>query len=74
MKVIRLNKPLFGKNVEIIIYDMKVAAAKKIAMKGYREALRLDKIFNFFDNQSILFRLNKKRKMVVPVEFLEVLK
>src|SRR3989344_1816680 len=73
MKMVNYKKKLFGKEIEIIIWDTKENLANNIIEEAYIEGLRLQKIFNFFDEKSTLSLLNKKRKLKVPVEFLEVL-
>ncbi len=67
-------KPLFGKNVEIIIYDMDEIFALEVATKAYIEGLRLSRIFNVFDKTSEISLLNANRKMRVSDELLEILK
>lgn len=62
---------LFGANIEIVVYVGKVD--EKIVEDSYKEGVRLEKIFNFYDSESELSQLNKKRKMKVSKEFLEVL-
>jgi FAD:protein FMN transferase len=67
------SKPLFGKEVEIAIYDMDDDMSEIVASKAYEEGLRLSKIFNLYDEKSELSLLNKNRKMRVSKEFVEVL-
>ena len=62
---------LFGSHVEIIAYGN---VDKKILEEAYQEGVRLEKIFNFYDSMSELSLLNKKRKMKVSSEFLDLLK
>ena len=68
------EKPLFGASIKVIIYNMDEGIAKGVFEKMYKEALRLQKIFNFFDPQSELSSLNRRRKMQVSPELLEVIK
>ncbi len=70
----KLKKPLFGDFVEITLYDIEELIATDIAEAAYREALRLQKIFNFYDKTSEISLLNKKRKLTVSKELLEVIK
>lgn len=66
------EKPLFGKIIKIIAYGDENLVGK-IVEEGYEEGLRLQKIFNFFDSESGLSMLNKRRKLRVSSELLEVL-
>jgi FAD:protein FMN transferase len=66
------EKKLFGKTIKIIFYDIQKELAQLLFEEAYEEALRLEKIFNFFDNESELSQLNKKRKMKLSSELLEV--
>jgi FAD:protein FMN transferase len=68
------RKPLFGKEVEIAIYDMDDELSEDVANKAYEEGLRLSRIFNLYDEKSELSQLNKNRSMKVSKEFIEVLK
>lgn len=67
------NKKLFGGEIGIIVYNPP-DKIKEIIEGMYSEALRLQKIFNFFDPESELAILNKKRQMKVSKELLQVLK
>src|SRR3989338_6558 len=64
---------LFGREIEIVIYGVNEKKSAKIFEEVYKEALRLEKIFNFYDNNSELSKLNKKRKMNISQELSEVL-
>ncbi|HLC78666.1 MAG TPA: FAD:protein FMN transferase [Candidatus Nanoarchaeia archaeon] len=64
---------LFGREIEIVIYGVNEKKSAKIFEEVYKEALRLEKIFNFYDNNSELSKLNKKRKMNISQELAEVL-
>jgi len=68
------KKSLFGKAVEIIIYDMEELLAEDVANKAYKEGLRLSNIFNVYDNKSEISLLNKNRKMKVSPEFTQLMK
>lgn len=68
-----LRKPLFGKEVEIVIYDTDEILAEEVADRAYKEGIRLSKIFNLYDEKSELSSLNKSRKMRVSNELIEVL-
>ena len=64
---------MFGKEVEIAIYDMDDMLSEEVAQRAYEEGLRLSNIFNLYDEKSELSLLNKNRKMKVSCEFIEVL-
>ena len=71
------NLKLFGGKIKIIVYTPKKDSqikTKEIVQKGYIEALRLQKIFNFFDEESELSLLNSKRKLKVSKDLLSVIK
>jgi FAD:protein FMN transferase len=67
------ERKLFGKTIRIIFYDVPKELAQLLFEEAYEEALRLERIFNFFDEESELSQLNKKRKMKVSPELLEVI-
>jgi len=69
-----IKRPLFGKEVEIAVQDVPKEIAMPIMEKAYEEGVRLQKIFNVYDKNSELSVLNKKRKLKVSKELLEVLK
>ncbi|PIN90636.1 hypothetical protein COU57_02940 [Candidatus Pacearchaeota archaeon CG10_big_fil_rev_8_21_14_0_10_32_14] len=68
------TKKLFNSEIEILVYDLDFAKAKKIVDASYKEALRLQNIFNFYDKKSELSKLNSKRKLKVSDELLFVIK
>jgi FAD:protein FMN transferase len=65
---------LFGGQIGITLYDVEGSPADLLMDKLYCEALRLNKIFNFYDAKSELSRLNQKRKMKVSKELIEAVK
>ncbi len=65
---------LFGGEANIILYTPLEEEAKEIIREAYSEALKLQKIFNFFDKESELSVLNSKRKLQVSEELLHVIK
>ena len=70
----RFRKKLFGGDVNFVIYSEKsIEELKKIMDETYTEALRLQKIFNFFDPESELSTLNSKRQMKVSRELFQVI-
>lgn len=73
MDYVSVKKPLFGGEVEFVFYGISEDLILELVEEAYDEGLRLQKIFNFYDKNSELSKLNRKRKMVVSLEFLEVL-
>lgn len=73
--MIQSRFPLFGKEVEFRIYDVEPDdfISLRILDDVYAEALRLQKIFNFYDPKSELSMLNRKRRMNVSDDLLIVL-
>lgn len=69
-----VRKRLFGDWIEIALYGLEDSVARFHIEEAYLEALRLEKIFNFFDEQSELSILNRKRRLEVSSELLTVLK
>jgi FAD:protein FMN transferase len=69
-----IKLPLLGKNIEVVFYDVEESIAKIIFEEIYEEGIRLQKIFNFFDQDSELSQLNKKRIIIASKELLEVIK
>jgi FAD:protein FMN transferase len=66
--------PLLGKEVGIKIYGVDASMAEFLFNDIYNEGRRLEKIFSFFDENSELSKLNRKRKMKVSKELLIVIK
>lgn len=64
---------LFGANIEIAVFGEDEGFAQDVCHKAYWEGVRLESIFNFFDEKSEISRLNEKRKMEMSPEFIEVL-
>ncbi len=65
---------LVGDNIELTLYDFDKDMSEVIFSKFYSEALRLQKIFNFYDKTSELSRLNQKRNMKCSKELAKVIK
>lgn len=61
---------LFGKEIEIILYDVDKSIENNLIFEIEEYALKLQKIFNFYDPNSELSTLNKKREMKVSKELL----
>lgn len=74
MKETTFSRKLFGKEISILIYGDNANRVKQVLEQTYAEALRLQKIFNFFDKRSELSILNYKRKLKVSPELLSVIK
>lgn len=74
--MIKSRFPLFGKDVEFRIYDVEHDDFITLRLMDdiYAEALRLQRIFNFYDPKSELNMLNRKRALNVSDELLFVLK
>ena len=73
MGEVTIKKDLFGKFVEITVDNSEESVAQAIIEDAYNEGLRLQKIFSFYDSSSELSALNRKRKLKVSKELLEVL-
>ncbi len=65
---------LFAGDVEIILYDIDPSLAEGFFEDIYQEAIRLQKIFNFYDKKGELSKLNKRRKINASTELLTVIK
>jgi thiamine biosynthesis lipoprotein len=73
MDVYSAKKPLFGKEVEFVLFEMDELLAEPVIDIAYKEGLRLQKIFNFYNEASELSILNKKRKLNVSDELLQLI-
>lgn len=69
-----LIKKLMGGNVEFVTYDLPIELAAPIIEECASEAKRLERIFSFYDPDSELSKLNKKRTRKVSNEMLLVIK
>lgn len=67
------SRKLMGGLIEITLYEINSDLALPLLEETYEEGLRLQKIFNFFDSESELSLLNKKRSKKVSKELLEVI-
>jgi len=74
MTEVSISKALFGGKIDFVIYDAPKELVEGVVKEVYSEGLRLQKIFNFYDNTSELSILNKERKKQVSNELLEVIK
>jgi thiamine biosynthesis lipoprotein len=68
-----VKKKLFGKEVEFVAYNSDSSIALPVIEKAYVVGLRLSKIFNFYDKDSELSKLNGKREMKVSSELLRLI-
>jgi FAD:protein FMN transferase len=57
--------PLLGGEIEIVLYDIEPQIAEVLIDEAFREGIKLQKVFNAYDPDSELSRLNKKRKLKV---------
>ncbi len=73
MREVSLKRPLFGREIEIVVFDVEAGLADDLLEEAYQVGLRLQKTFNFFDDASVLSTLNRKRSLRVPDEFRFVL-
>jgi thiamine biosynthesis lipoprotein len=65
---------MFGKEVEIMIYDVEEPLAHMVLEDTYQEGLRLQKIFNLYDPTSELSELNRKRNINASPELIHVIR
>lgn len=72
-KFFEFKKNLFGKEIEIVIFGEDEKKIEKAADSAHKEALRLHKIFNFYDEESELSKLNRERKIIASQELLELI-
>lgn len=64
---------LLGGSIKIVIYDVPEDVSSLLFQEIYKEGLRLQKIFSFYDKNSELSRLNRDRKMKVSEHLLNVI-
>lgn len=74
MKQHSAAKQLFGSTAEIIVIEEDKYLADAAINEAYAEAIRLHRIFNFYDKESELSQLNINRKRKMSKEFINVLK
>ncbi len=67
------ERDLFGEKLRVRLYDVEESVAQEILEEMYHEALRLQKIFNFYDPASELSILNSRRSAQLSPELEEVL-
>ncbi len=69
-----LTRPMFGKEVEIAVWGIDRKLASGVMQDAYERGRQLERIFNFYDSNSVLSQLNRKRQMGVPQELAFVMK
>lgn len=74
MENLQLSKPLFGKELNLFILGTSDLIARDIAEQAYQEGLRLQKIFNLYDKESELSKLNQRRELEVSKDLLKIIK
>jgi len=68
-----IKRKLFGGEVEIVVFNIEEPLAKDILESVYEEGLNLQKVFNFYDEDSELSKLNTERRLKVSSQLLEVI-
>lgn len=66
--------PFLGGNIEFFLYGIDEVLLPVYEGEAYKEGLRLQKIFNFFDRKSELSELNLHRQITASDELAEVIK
>jgi thiamine biosynthesis lipoprotein len=70
---ITLEKDMFGSKITIAIYDIDRIIGDPLMEQAYNQGLRLQKIFNFYDKESELSRLNNTRELTVSEDMKRVI-
>jgi thiamine biosynthesis lipoprotein len=65
--------PMLGGEIEVVIYGVDESMSGLIFDDIEREGLRLQKVFSFFDPESELSALNRKRRMMASGELISVI-
>lgn len=73
MNQTRVSVDLLGGKVEIVAYDLDPNHGAYILENIHLEGIRLEKIFNFYDKDSEISKLNRERKINPSSELFEVL-
>lgn len=73
MNELNFQKKLFGGEIIITLYGIDATRGIAYIDQTYKEALRLEKIFNFFDPKSELSMLNHLRRKKVSPELLQLI-
>lgn len=74
MEKTQIIEPMFGKEVILTAEGSSEQITKDLLLEAYEHGLKLEKIFNFYDKNSELSLLNKKRSLGVSDDLLFVLK
>lgn len=74
LEEISIRKPLFGKEVEFVGYEEENGKFKESVEDAYELGRKLEKIFNLYDPESELSKLNAKRTKHVSDHLLKVIK
>jgi thiamine biosynthesis lipoprotein len=73
MQELLFEKDLFGGKISIALSDVDEKLGNEILEDAYKEALKLQKIFNFYDKESELSKLNQKRELKVSEHLFNVI-
>lgn len=65
---------LFGDKIEITLFDTESSMAEIVTTDAYKEALRLQQIFNVYDETSEINKLNQNKELTCSHELLELIK
>jgi len=74
MREISKKIKLLGGEIEIILFDIDALISDDVFYDIEKEAIRLQKIFNFFDRNSELSKLNQRREAKASKELQKVIK
>ncbi len=73
MGEVTISKPLFGGEIDFVIYDAPQDVVEGVVEEVYAEALRLQEIFNMYSPDSEVSSLNASRRAAVSDALLDVL-
>lgn len=71
---VRRTFDMLGGKIEFVIFNTDEIVSEQTFEELKKEALRLQRIFNFYDRESELNKLNNQRVLKVSNEFLEAIK
>ena len=71
---VRKQYSLFGAQIEIVLLDTSGHAAETVMDEAYALGVRLQRVFNIYDDQSEISHLNRERTLRASPEFLHVLR
>ena len=69
-----MERNLFGGKIILDLFEFEGNSKSEIIENGYKKGLLLQKVFNFYDENSELSKLNSRRELNVSDELLFVLK